>query len=181
VDPEVRRAVPADARAIAEVHVAGWRDAYRSHMSEEYLATLSVADREAMWARALARDDRSLWVAERNGRIVGFVEGRRSSDPDTEASTGQVSAIYVEPSEIGRGLGRALFARAVGDLGRLGYRRATLWVLASNDRARRFYEAAGWHADGAVQTEDFGGARLEEVRYVVDLAPPSVSDPPPSS
>ena len=47
-----------------------------------------------------------------------------------------------------------------------GYHSATLWVLVTNDRARRFYEAAGWSRDGAEKTERIGGAAsITEVRY----------------
>ncbi|MEU7869970.1 class I SAM-dependent methyltransferase [Dactylosporangium sp. NPDC049140] len=46
-----------------------------------------------------------------------------------------------------------------------GHAEAVLWVLASNERARRFYEAAGWHADGGSRIEDFAGVPIEELRY----------------
>lgn len=35
----------------------------------------------------------------------------------------------------------------------MSFRTAVLWVLESNERARRFYEVAGWKRDGAVSTE----------------------------
>jgi hypothetical protein len=47
---------------------------------------------------------------------------------------------------------------------------ALLWVLASNTRARGFYERAGWSWDGRTQTKqlvelpDFG-AEIEEASY----------------
>jgi hypothetical protein len=40
-----------------------------------------------------------------------------------------------------------------------------LWVLAGNARARRFYEIAGWVADGAERTSEVFGATVSEVRY----------------
>jgi hypothetical protein len=54
---------------------------------------------------------------------------------------------------------------ALERLAAAGFAQATLWVLGTNARARRFYEAAGWSADGMVRTEDFQGLRLTEVRY----------------
>lgn len=44
-----------------------------------------------------------------------------------------------------------------------------LWVLDANARARRFYEAAGWRADGRTQYNDYGQARLQALRYAVAL------------
>jgi len=79
--------------------------------------------------------------------------------------TGEVSLIYLEPQAVGKGIGRALFARAVTDLQQRGYAQAILWVLETNARARQFYEAAGWTADGASKTEEWPGLVLREVRY----------------
>jgi hypothetical protein len=42
-------------------------------------------------------------------------------------------------------------------------------VLEINARARRFYEIAGWWADGTTKTEQRSGVELREVRYRVDL------------
>jgi len=53
--------------------------------------------------------------------------------------------------------------RAVAALSAAGYHEAVLWVLADNGRTRRFYEAAGWAADGAEQAVP--GLGLPEVRY----------------
>ena len=45
------------------------------------------------------------------------------------------------------------------------YRTAILWVLVTNERARRFYDAAGWVCDGAEKTELVGGtASITETR-----------------
>ena len=41
----IREATPDDARAIAEVHVASWRWAYRGDLPAEFLDGLSVDDR----------------------------------------------------------------------------------------------------------------------------------------
>jgi hypothetical protein len=38
-------------------------------------------------------------------------------------------------------------------------------MLDSNNRARRFYEAGGWAADGAAKLDDRPGFMLHEVRY----------------
>jgi RimJ/RimL family protein N-acetyltransferase len=51
-----------------------------------------------------------------------------------------------------------------------GFRTALLWVFAGNERARRFYEAAGWRADGVVAREETGGVLLDELRYARHLS-----------
>ena len=44
-----------------------------------------------------------------------------------------------------------------------------LWVLKGNDRARRFYQRAGFTADGAEEPFDVDGVAVPEVRYVREL------------
>jgi hypothetical protein len=43
---DIRRASQSDARAIAEVHVASWRETYRGIVPDAFLDALSVAERE---------------------------------------------------------------------------------------------------------------------------------------
>jgi ribosomal protein S18 acetylase RimI-like enzyme len=54
---------------------------------------------------------------------------------------------------------------ALETLARAGYREATLWVLETNARARRFYEAGGWRGDGAVRQDEVDGVLLTDLRY----------------
>jgi len=71
----------------------------------------------------------------------------------------------------GQGLGRDLMTAALRSLTAFGYQAATLWVLKENSRARQFYEAAGFNADGAEQTEDVAGSPITEIRYRRILSP----------
>ena len=49
----IRAATVADARAIAEVHVEGWRWGYRDLLPATVLDALDVDEREAWWAANL--------------------------------------------------------------------------------------------------------------------------------
>jgi len=79
--------------------------------------------------------------------------------------------IYVDPDAFGCGIGLSLFDMAVSNIITQRFRRAVLWVLDTNERARRFYEAAGWRPDGATKTEDRPGGSLHEVRYTRTFNP----------
>ena len=46
-----------------------------------------------------------------------------------------------------------------------GCTEATLWTEERNERPRRFYEAAGWRADGEAKERVWNGAPLRELRY----------------
>jgi GNAT superfamily N-acetyltransferase len=167
----IRRATPEDARPVAEMHVASWRHAYAGVLPDEYLDRLSTDEREAMWRGAFADPDRrnGAFVAEEGGRVVGFASFCPSRDEDAPEGTGEVPAIYVEPSAMGMGVGRELLEEATAELRLAGFSRATLWVLEANERGRRFYENEGWAWDGAVSAHMFDCANEPVVRYAVDL------------
>ena len=175
----VRRALPSDALAIGKLHVLAWQWAYRGLMPDQLLDGLSeTLERRVELRRAdLAAEpaEQRTWIVEqrRRGRgrrrVVGFAITRPSRDADAAPKTGEVGAIYLAPEVVGTGVGRVLFASAVDDLRQRGYVQATLWVLDTNLRGRRFYEAAGWAPDGATKTQEQPGAPLREVRYRMQL------------
>lgn len=169
---KIREAGVEDARAIAEIHVRAWQRAYRGQLPDEYLDGLSVEDRERMWHEGVTHAGHvwRCWLAEQGGRPVGFCATGPSEDADADRETAELYAIYLEPDAVGTGLGRRLFAHAVDDLRERGFRTATLWVLETNERARRFYEVAGWKLDGATTTERIDCLNYPTVRYRVDLA-----------
>lgn len=140
-------------------------------MPDRVLDGLSVERRAERWTTTIAAQeadpgqDVRVWVVERDGLVAGFVATGRSRDDDTEPGTGEVRAIYVAPEAWSTGLGSALLRAAATDLHSRGYAPLVLWVLQANRRARRFYERAGWHADGAGRPIDFDGVPVQEIRY----------------
>src|SRR5262245_25785080 len=138
----LRLATADDARAIAEVHVAGWRWAYRDQLPDELLDDLSVDDREALWAAwFLDPEDRGTVIVacDDDAGVVGFANAGPSRDEDAPGPTGEIRAIYVLQEVQGTGAGARLMHEAERSLREAGFARATLWVLESNDLGRRFY------------------------------------------
>jgi len=165
----IREAELAEAAAIAEVHVASWRWAYRGYLPDETLAALDPAARERQWRSAISDPSTSVLVAIDRGAVVGFVTVGPTDDADAAPRTAQLFAIYLAADAAGRGIGGALLRRAEEIMRAAGSARATLWVLETNERARRFYESAGWSPDGSAKTDDSRGFPLREVRYRVTL------------
>lgn len=167
----IREAEPKDARTIAEIHVRAWRAAYRGQLDDEFLDGLNVEDRLEMHRLALESPppEYRMWLAEEDGRAVGFAVTGRSEDADADERTAEVYAIYLQPDRVGTGLGRGLFTHAVDDLRERGFHTATLWVLETNELARRFYEVAGWKHDGTVTSERVDCEMRPTVRYRVEL------------
>jgi ribosomal protein S18 acetylase RimI-like enzyme len=168
-DGLIRAARPADAQPIAAVHVATWRDAYAGLLPDEVLSGLDVGERAQRWHHNLSAsaEGRFVLVFEQDGRVEGFVSGGPSRD---QFPGGEVYAIYVDPARQGRGAGSRLLTAAARHLSEAHFTDASLWVLAGNRPARRFYESQGWHSDGTEQPwTHSGGGSVMEVRYVTKL------------
>lgn len=171
---EILSATLEDCRAIAQVHVASWRSAYRDMLSSEYLASLSVADREAMWRRMVERQPSHLLIARTEGEVIGFVAFGTSHDEDAPADRAEIYAIYVRAASWSTGAGRRLLLEALGRIAAEGYASVGLWVIDGNARAIRFYERAGFvcHA-GSRKAVEIGGIALDELRYLRHIDPPA--------
>lgn len=163
----IRPATPDDAAAISDVHVRTWQAAYRGVLPQDYLDGLDPSQREAGWRRLLSeRPPReATLVTEVDGQIVGFANVGPSRDEDAAESDGELRAIYVDPDRWDSGAGRELMIAGLDALHAAGFQQAILWVLIQNERARRFYEAGGWRADGAAKQEDSFGVQVSELRY----------------
>lgn len=162
----VRIAKPEDARAIAEIHVAAWRVAYRGLMPDDFLAALSVDERTEIWSGALARPNPSqLALAEVDGALAAFCIYGPTRD-DESPDVAEIYAVNVHPDRWGKGAGRALCEYAYGEAATRGHTVMTLWVMSGNTRARRFYERLGYAADGASRSNShLIGHPFDEVRY----------------
>ena len=164
----IRRAVAADARVIAEIGVAGWQAAYRGILPDEFLDGLSVDARETAWRMMLESDEGGeapAWLAERDGRAIGFVASGPPRDDDVPPPAAEVYAIYVMPDSWRGGAGKALIGSAADHWKARGAATMVLWVLEANSSGRAFYEALGWVPDGHRQQIDFGVFASTEVRY----------------
>ncbi len=172
----VRRAGPADARAIAVISTLGWQRAYRGILPDEFLSGLKAEPRETAWRASLEAepgDDAPVWVAERGGETIGFVSSGPTRDEDLPSGSIEVYAIYVLPDVWRAGAGRLLLETATRHARKRGATTLTLWVLEENEAARRFYEALGWRHDGGRQMFELRDVGAPELRYRLDLDAPA--------
>jgi GNAT superfamily N-acetyltransferase len=166
----LRRAEPADALAVAGVHVRSWQMAYRGLLPDDYLDALRPEDRAARYTFGELSPDRPLTIVAADGEtICGFATTGPARD-DESPRTGEVLALYVDPDHWGTGVGRALIKAARENLVDQAFDAASLWVLAGNDRAERFYRIDGWAPDGSRREDEVWGVSVDEVRYRRSLA-----------
>lgn len=151
---ELRPAVPADALAVACVHVRAWQVGYRGLLPAEYLDSLRAEDRAARYTFGRA-DGPQTTVAVDGGELVGFATIHGA----------ELCALHVDPDAWGRGVGHALIERARADLAAAGVTEAHVWVLVGNARAERFYQRDGWTTDGRRRSDTVWGAAVDELAY----------------
>ena len=155
--PLIRRAVPADAVAVADCHTLCWRDAYAGLVSDDYLYSDAVEQRRlSRWHQRLA-ETRAVWLAEDGGVVVGVASTDIAREHEPPGPV-QLMSLYLRSACQGTGLADRLLTAAVGSAP------AFLWVFADNPRAIRFYTRHGFVADGAELVDPDTG--LLEVRMV---------------
>ena len=122
----------------------------------------------ALWRRcegvALGRADAREHVAAYLRRNPGFSFVARGEDGALAGAVlcghdgrrGYLHHLAVEPGCRGRGIGRALAARALDAVRAAGLEKCHLFVLAGNAAGRRFWARAGWRerTDLVIMTAD---------------------------
>ncbi|MBL8773485.1 MAG: GNAT family N-acetyltransferase [Phenylobacterium sp.] len=156
---------PADAEALARVHVAAWRETYKGLLPDAYLARMSEAAHARRFAHALTRpgpDEVTLAAADRWG-LAGYAQGgpsRRRVEGEAEVAT-----LYLLRAAQNQGLGRRLLRQTARALAAKGARSLVISVLRDNFAARGFYEHLGGEAEPAREEPGPGGGRYWEVAY----------------
>ncbi len=120
----LRVATLADASEIAELFIASRRDAL------PYIRNAHSDDEIRRWVPDVLMRRTEVWVAELDGRIVGFLSVAGES----------LEHLYVLPGYFRQGIGDRLLAHAKI----ISPRRLRLFTFQRNAPARAFYEARGF-------------------------------------
>ena len=138
----VRRAIAADASAVADVFLRSFHATYRFPLAH-------TENEVREWVRDRLVPQMETWVAVEGERILGFC----TIEP------GFLEQLYVDPNHLGEGIGRMLLdhAKARQPYGLL------LWTFQVNARARRFYERNGFVA--VRMTDDSNEERQPDIQY----------------
>lgn len=134
----MRPASTADAQAAAALYVQSWRDTYLGIIPPDYLYTMSVERHAEDFQRELADPKVFGFVAERRGRLEGFVTGGPERSGDS-IYRGEIYALYVRKTRQRRGIGSHLITALAAELLRNNLYSMLVWVLMENP-CRRFYE-----------------------------------------
>lgn len=138
----IREATRADAKAIARVHVASWRETYRGLIADSIIDSRTIGRRTVQWARALGTPAQLTFVACVRKVVYGFASAQLQ-DPCGPPGRGYLQTLYVLRAAQGAGVGKALLGAMAHALFVHGCNSLTLHVLPNNCAARGFYEHLG--------------------------------------
>lgn len=113
------------------------------HGKDPHLLSLWTANKDPQTIRGWIQSGSEVWVAELAGQIAAVGGVRLGSE---------ISLLYVDPSYVRRGIGRALLARLEQELADQGCEQAS---LDATHTARAFYLRYGWVQAG--EPEDWRG------------------------
>ena len=163
---KIRAGTPADAGALAELHLRSAAEGFRTFFPAEAVPR-SQGALESDWSSLLSDDPsqrRTVFVAEQDGTIVGVMVADATRVP-----VGRLSRAYMEPRLWNGSLAKSLYDAATDRLRELGCTRAAMWVMEPNYRARRSLEHLGFTLTGIRQpTCEYArttGGGIEDLEY----------------
>jgi len=143
----IRRAVPADAAALAALGARTFIESFgRLYVAEDLHAFLDESHTPQAYAALLANPAYALWLAEDDGEPVGYAMAGPSGLPhaDVGPDDGELKRLYVRADAQGGGTGAKLFEQALAWLEREGPRQLWISVWSENHGAQRFYARYGF-------------------------------------
>jgi ribosomal protein S18 acetylase RimI-like enzyme len=158
----IRQAERSDARALSELAIATYADAFSHSLSAADLAAhLRENLAEACVERFIAAD--VVLLAAIEDRVVGYVQFGDVSMPIDGASGAdrELRRLYVQGDHQGKGIGTALMTAALDHPRLEGARDIYLDVWERNRGAQRFYERFGFEAIGARDFTVASGAAMD--------------------
>ena len=164
----VRTAEEKDAPQIAKVQVETWQYAYKGQLPQEHLDKLSIGKRTKRWQEILSdkKNSNVTFVAKKDDYIVGFCSAGPCRDDDMDSETGEILSIYVDSITMRKGVGTELMEQGLDYLREKGFKKAILWVLVTNDKARQWYENRGWKCEGKIKEEIHMDTSTSVIRYL---------------
>ena len=119
------------------IYVQTWRDTYLNVVPVDYLYTMSVDRHERAFLKELDSRQVLSYVAEDNGRVVGFTTGGYERHADAIYS-GEIYTLYVMKNYQRRGIGRQLVATLTRQFNHFDIYTMLVQVLKQNPY-RHFY------------------------------------------
>ena len=135
---KIRNVVSKDIDSFVQIY----KEAYKG--LEEYAYT-RTKDIKWYFRWLMSRDKDGFFVAEVNGKPVGFVGCDTNWISIFEKDVvGEIHEIFVHPDWQGKGIGKTLLLKALSYIKSKNRKLAGLWVGIKNEKAKQFYRKMGF-------------------------------------
>lgn len=164
----IRRGIEEDSEIISKIYAESWKCAYKGMVPDEYLKDL----KDDFWVEKFKN-----WISEGNlnvkiiyadDKAAGAIAYGKSRD-DKFSDYAEIWSFYLIPEYYRKGLGTKLMKSVLCEMRDEGYKHCYLWVLETNNNARRFYEKIGFRSNNDKCHSKILNKDLIDIRYVLDM------------
>ncbi|MGN2251497.1 GNAT family N-acetyltransferase [Frateuria sp. GZRe14] len=144
---QIRTARPDDARQLADLAEATFRDTFgAANTAQDMDLHCRASYGEAIQAAEIARPDMLTLLGEEDGRLTGFAQLRWADAPAcvAGAAAGEIQRLYVAREWHGKGVAQALMHACLEAMRARGSEVVWLGVWERNPRAIAFYRKFGF-------------------------------------
>lgn len=129
-----------DQEQMARIKVDGWKNAYDKIIAANYLNSLNYEQQTERYISSFDEYKDLVFVAVRDNEVLGYscFDSNKNDISDCE-----LVSLYIKPSEIGKGIGTALFKETCKEMLSLGKKNMLVWCLSDNTQAINFYKKLG--------------------------------------
>jgi ribosomal protein S18 acetylase RimI-like enzyme len=147
----IRRATPEDAGRMADIHINGWRYAYRGIVSDGILfVKMNVENRTNALKKIIEEGVEEWYVLDDNEILKGILLIGASRDNDIQDAF-EMWCIYVDHFMLREGTGNKLLTFCESEAAKRGFSKIILWVLEKNHIGKDFYLKNGFIEEGKSQ------------------------------
>lgn len=132
----IRKAIPEDALAIKQIHIAAYKVSYKGFLPDEFLASLAIDD-DLINRTQQYLTKAECYIATIENKTVGFLYISYSED-----NTLELQALYIHPQHQKCGIGTALIAN-LWNIKAKKYKRYIVWTM-KHGPSLNFYQKLGF-------------------------------------
>lgn len=158
----IRRAGKEDAALLGTLSSQSFCETFTHYEPAPLQEFLSRYHSHAYYEQALADPHIAIWIAEENGKPVGYAKLGKCELPPCSDHMYELQRLYVLADQKGKGLGKALMQELEREAARRGAKELYLGVWEHNDAAKEFYRRQGFRKVGEYDYPPIGNVQDHE-------------------
>lgn len=145
MEVKIRQVRIGDEAALAYVQTESWKAAFKDILDPETLIRCTdVIRAESMYKGLLEERKGHGYILTLDGKPHCIAWWDAARDPEMQGKA-ELICIHSLSSNWRRGFGGMMMDQVLTEIAAAGYGEVMLWVFSENTRARKFYEAKGFH------------------------------------